>query len=119
LKIAGEAKGKDFLNLFCYTGSATVHAALAGAKSTRTFPVALSRDSSLVVVNAMNVWNPGATWVVSCDGRVLNSSYSDSESAAFDGADCKHAEIIVNAIRPDWVQIFEVSAYAEAPGKSR
>mgnify|MGYP001828056300 CR=1 FL=1 len=34
LKIAGEAKGKDFLNLFCYTGSATVHAALAGAKST-------------------------------------------------------------------------------------
>ena len=92
---------------------------MAGAKSTRTFPVALSRDSFLVVVNAMNVWNPGATWVVSCDGRVLNSSYSDSESAAFVGADCKHAEIVVNAIRPDWVQIFEVSAYAEAPWKSR
>lgn len=34
LRIASEAKGKDFLNLFCYTGSATVHAALAGAKST-------------------------------------------------------------------------------------
>ena len=28
------AKGKDFLNLFAYTGSATVHAALGGAKST-------------------------------------------------------------------------------------
>lgn len=30
------AKGKDFLNLFAYTGSATVHAAKGGAKSTTT-----------------------------------------------------------------------------------
>ena len=30
-KMVGEmAKGKDFLNLFAYTGSATVHAALGG-----------------------------------------------------------------------------------------
>ena len=36
-KMIGElAKGKDFLNLFSYTGSATVHAALGGAKSTTT-----------------------------------------------------------------------------------
>ena len=36
-KILGEmAKGKDVLNLFAYTGSATVHAALGGAKSTTT-----------------------------------------------------------------------------------
>ena len=34
LRIAREAKGRDFLNLFCYTGSATVHAAIAGARST-------------------------------------------------------------------------------------
>ncbi|QIB67769.1 bifunctional 23S rRNA (guanine(2069)-N(7))-methyltransferase RlmK/23S rRNA (guanine(2445)-N(2))-methyltransferase RlmL [Kineobactrum salinum] len=34
LRLAREAKGKDFLNLFCYTGSATVHAALGGARST-------------------------------------------------------------------------------------
>jgi 23S rRNA (guanine2445-N2)-methyltransferase / 23S rRNA (guanine2069-N7)-methyltransferase len=34
LRIAREAAGKDFLNLFCYTGSATVHAALGGARST-------------------------------------------------------------------------------------
>ena len=34
LRIAQEATGKDFLNLFCYTGSATVHAALGGAQST-------------------------------------------------------------------------------------
>ncbi|AIR61529.1 23S rRNA methyltransferase [Cedecea neteri] len=30
------SKGKDFLNLFSYTGSATVHAGLGGAKSTTT-----------------------------------------------------------------------------------
>ena len=36
-RMLGEmAKDKDFLNLFAYTGSATVHAALGGAKSTTT-----------------------------------------------------------------------------------
>jgi 23S rRNA (guanine2445-N2)-methyltransferase / 23S rRNA (guanine2069-N7)-methyltransferase len=34
LRIAGESTGRDFLNLFCYTGSVTVHAALGGARST-------------------------------------------------------------------------------------
>jgi 23S rRNA (guanine2445-N2)-methyltransferase / 23S rRNA (guanine2069-N7)-methyltransferase len=34
LRIAREARDADFLNLFCYTGSATVHAALGGARST-------------------------------------------------------------------------------------
>ncbi len=33
-RLGAEAAGKDFLNLFCYTGSATVHAALGGARST-------------------------------------------------------------------------------------
>ncbi len=34
LRLAQMAKGKDFLNLFCYTATASVHAALGGAKST-------------------------------------------------------------------------------------
>ncbi|MEM1113121.1 MAG: bifunctional 23S rRNA (guanine(2069)-N(7))-methyltransferase RlmK/23S rRNA (guanine(2445)-N(2))-methyltransferase RlmL [Pseudomonadota bacterium] len=34
LRIAEEVEGRDFLNLFCYTGAATVHAALAGARTT-------------------------------------------------------------------------------------
>lgn len=33
-RIAAEASGRHFLNLFCYTGSATVHAALGGARTT-------------------------------------------------------------------------------------
>lgn len=33
-RIGEEARGKDFLNLFCYTGAATVLAALGGARST-------------------------------------------------------------------------------------
>lgn len=33
-RIAAEVKGKDFLNLFCYTGSATVQAILGGARHT-------------------------------------------------------------------------------------
>jgi 23S rRNA (guanine2069-N7)-methyltransferase / 23S rRNA (guanine2445-N2)-methyltransferase len=34
LRLAAEVRGKDFLNLFCYTGTASVHAAKAGARST-------------------------------------------------------------------------------------
>lgn len=34
LRIAQMARGKKFLNLFCYTATATVHAALGGAKET-------------------------------------------------------------------------------------
>ena len=34
--IQQQAKGKRFLNLFAYTGAATVHAAMGGAKSTTT-----------------------------------------------------------------------------------
>lgn len=34
LRIAGEARGKRFLNLFCYTGAASVQAAVGGAAST-------------------------------------------------------------------------------------
>jgi 23S rRNA (guanine2445-N2)-methyltransferase / 23S rRNA (guanine2069-N7)-methyltransferase len=34
MRLANEAKGKHFLNLYCYTASASVHAAKAGARST-------------------------------------------------------------------------------------
>lgn len=34
LRLAAEARNKRFLNLFCYTASATVHAAAGGARST-------------------------------------------------------------------------------------
>lgn len=34
LRLAREAAGQRFLNLFCYTGTATVHAALGGARQT-------------------------------------------------------------------------------------
>jgi len=41
LRLAAEARGKSFLNLYCYTGAATVHAAAGGARS--TISVDLSR----------------------------------------------------------------------------
>ncbi|MFT7286048.1 MAG: 23S rRNA (guanine2445-N2)-methyltransferase / 23S rRNA (guanine2069-N7)-methyltransferase [Halieaceae bacterium] len=34
LRIGEQAKGKRFLNLYCYSGSATIHAALGGAQET-------------------------------------------------------------------------------------
>jgi 23S rRNA (guanine2445-N2)-methyltransferase / 23S rRNA (guanine2069-N7)-methyltransferase len=34
LRLAQESRGQDFLNLFCYTASASIHAAAGGARST-------------------------------------------------------------------------------------
>ena len=34
LRLAEQAKNRDFLNLFCYTATASVHAAMGGARST-------------------------------------------------------------------------------------
>jgi len=41
LRLAAEARGRDFLNLFCYTGTASVQAAVGGARTTTS--VDLSR----------------------------------------------------------------------------
>ncbi len=42
LRLANEAAGKRFLNLFGYTGAATVHAAVAGARSSVTVDASAS-----------------------------------------------------------------------------
>ncbi len=34
MRVAAESRGRDVLNLFCYTGAVSVHAALGGARST-------------------------------------------------------------------------------------
>jgi 23S rRNA (guanine2445-N2)-methyltransferase / 23S rRNA (guanine2069-N7)-methyltransferase len=39
LRIASESRDRDFLNLFAYTGSASVHAGLGGARSTTSVDV--------------------------------------------------------------------------------
>lgn len=58
-KLGSMAKGKDFLNLFAYTGTATVHAALGGAKSTTTV------DMSKTYLN----WAEKNMHLNSCNGR--------------------------------------------------
>ncbi|MEM0955557.1 MAG: bifunctional 23S rRNA (guanine(2069)-N(7))-methyltransferase RlmK/23S rRNA (guanine(2445)-N(2))-methyltransferase RlmL [Pseudomonadota bacterium] len=42
LRLAAEARGKDFLNLFCYTATASVHAAAGGACSTTSVDLSKS-----------------------------------------------------------------------------
>ena len=41
-RIQAEARHKRFLNLFCYTGTATVHAALGGAKSSVSIDLSMN-----------------------------------------------------------------------------
>ena len=93
-RLGAEAEGKDFLNLFCYTGSATVHAALGGARSTTSVDLSNTylgwlrknlahngldeRDNILVRANCMQ-------WLQQAQGRydlVLLDPPSFSNSSA-------------------------------------
>ena len=63
LRIAREAKGRDFLNLFCYTGSATVHAAIAGARSTTSVDMSNTYLGWLRKTSPTMDWRrPVTTW---------------------------------------------------------
>jgi 23S rRNA (guanine2445-N2)-methyltransferase / 23S rRNA (guanine2069-N7)-methyltransferase len=61
LQIAQEAKGKHFLNLYSYTSTASVHAALAGAASTTSVDLSntyLNWSKENFVLNGLTVDHP-------------------------------------------------------------
>ncbi len=64
--IQKEAKGKRFLNLFAYTGSATVHAAMGGAESTTTVDMSNTYINWAKKNMALNV-NQGAHEFIQAD----------------------------------------------------
>src|SRR3546814_6290027 len=51
LRLAAETKGQRFLNLFAYTGAATVHAALGGASATTTVDLSATSDRKSTRLN--------------------------------------------------------------------
>ncbi|MCJ8337002.1 MAG: bifunctional 23S rRNA (guanine(2069)-N(7))-methyltransferase RlmK/23S rRNA (guanine(2445)-N(2))-methyltransferase RlmL [Pseudomonadales bacterium] len=57
LEIQQQAKGKDFLNLFSYTSSASVHAGIGGAKSTTSVDMSATYLSWSAKNMAMNGFN--------------------------------------------------------------
>jgi 23S rRNA (guanine2445-N2)-methyltransferase / 23S rRNA (guanine2069-N7)-methyltransferase len=57
LEIQHQSKGKDFLNLFSYTSSASVHAAIGGAKSTTSVDMSATYLSWSAKNMAMNGFN--------------------------------------------------------------
>lgn len=67
LRIARQARGADFLNLFAYTGSATVHAALGGARSTTSVDVSNTYTAWLADNLALNELSQDAHRVVRAD----------------------------------------------------
>ncbi|CAK8713987.1 Putative RNA methylase [Candidatus Electronema halotolerans] len=73
--LAEQAQGRTFLNLFAYTGSATVHAAAGGAVSTKTVDLSenyLSRAQANMSLNGFGgplhqfVEADCLTWLKSC-----------------------------------------------------
>ena len=97
LRLGEEARGRDFLNLFCYTGTATVHAALGGARSTTSVDLSNTYLGWLRRNLAENGLAEGRHRVVRADVRawleaaapaydlVLLDPPSFSNSAAMDG----------------------------------
>ncbi len=67
LRIAREAQGKRFLNLFCYTGTASVHAALGGARSTTSIDLSNTYLNWLRENLALNDLDERANTVVRAD----------------------------------------------------
>ena len=112
LRIGAEARGKRFLNLFCYTGVATVHAAVGGASETCSVDLsntylewaarnlALNRSSGpahrLVQADAMR-WleaDRGEYDLIFCDPPTFsNSARADDFDAQRDHVRLLHAAI--------------------------
>ncbi|GAB5450029.1 MAG: bifunctional 23S rRNA (guanine(2069)-N(7))-methyltransferase RlmK/23S rRNA (guanine(2445)-N(2))-methyltransferase RlmL [Halioglobus sp.] len=67
LRLAREAQGKRFLNLFCYTGTASVHAALGGARSTTSIDLSNTYLNWLRENLALNDLDERANTVVRAD----------------------------------------------------
>ncbi len=125
LRLAQEAKGKFFLNLFCYTGTATVHAALGGARGTTSVDMSNTYldwlrknlahnglDESrnrLVRANCME-------WLAEGDGReydlILLDPPSFSNSKSMDGSfdvQRDHPDLVraaMRRLRPDGALYF-------------
>ena len=91
-QMAREAEGKRFLNLFCYTGVASVQAAVAGALSTTSVDLSATylewcadnmalnglggREHRLVQADALR-WLEAETWqydVIFCDPPTFSNS---------------------------------------------
>jgi len=124
MKIAQEAAGKDFLNLFCYTGAASVHAARAGARSTTSVDLSNTYLKWLRKNLAVNGLDENRnhiqqadclSWLRDCDSQydlVLLDPPSFSNSRRMeDSFDVQrdHAPLVraaMAAVRPDGVLYF-------------
>ncbi len=122
LRIQKESAGKRFLNLFCYTGSATVHAAVGGAEATTSVDLSntyLDWADRNLLLNGHDTRSPWATHkLVRADCLAwLRDQAADRKSPRFDLIFCDpptfsnskkmegvldtqedHAEMIRNAV---------------------
>ncbi|MFK7730107.1 MAG: bifunctional 23S rRNA (guanine(2069)-N(7))-methyltransferase RlmK/23S rRNA (guanine(2445)-N(2))-methyltransferase RlmL [Pseudomonadales bacterium] len=117
--LAERARGKRFLNLFCYTAAATVHAALGGASSSISVDmsapyIAWARKN--LILNKLNVYDHTLvqadclTWLADCDERfdlILLDPPSFSNS--------KRMESVLDVQR-DHVQLIEQCVALLEPG---
>ncbi|CAK0779277.1 fused 23S rRNA m(2)G2445 methyltransferase and 23S rRNA m(7)G2069 methyltransferase (fragment) [Gammaproteobacteria bacterium] len=69
-RLSALAKGRDFLNLFCYTGTATVQAALGGARSTTSVDLSATYLRWAADHLALNDLPDSRHSLIQADGRV-------------------------------------------------
>jgi len=83
LRLFQEAQGKRFLNLFCYTGAATLHAALGGAVRSTSVDLSKTYLSWLERNLELNKLNPRHHKVVQADCRDWLKQDKDSYDLIF------------------------------------
>ena len=124
LRLAEEAKGRHFLNLFCYTGAASVHAALAGATTSTSVDLSntyLNWYRENLALNGLSerqhraVKSDVMEWLTECDRKfdliMLDPpSFSNSKSTetSFDVArdQVRLVELAMAALEPGGVLYF-------------
>lgn len=82
--VQGESEGKDFLNLFAYTGSFTIYAIKGGAKSTTTVDLSNTYQEWTKKNFDLNEISMGSTHHLVCDDVLFFLQRAIEESKKFD-----------------------------------
>ncbi|MBS3744995.1 MAG: bifunctional 23S rRNA (guanine(2069)-N(7))-methyltransferase RlmK/23S rRNA (guanine(2445)-N(2))-methyltransferase RlmL, partial [Wenzhouxiangellaceae bacterium] len=127
LWLGEKAAGKNVLNLFCYTGAATVHAAVGGARSSTSVDLSRTYLDWFKRNMALNDFDDGAHRAIRADARewldqcresfdlIFLDPPSFSNSKKMDSAldiQRDHADLIDNSMRclaPDGVLVFSTN----------
>lgn len=134
-RVGGESAGKDVLNLFCYTGAFTCHAARGGARSTTSVDLShtyldwtqrnlvandLAGDRHHLIRADCLAWlreAPTAAWdLIVCDPPTFSNSTAMAEDWSVDRDQDWLVAQLLRLLRPGGTAYFSTNSRRFAPG---